>query len=175
MNFYLNYKEPNYWGPIYWNVLHNFAKKIDSLNNLKLKYKFLYILNNLQTIIPCDECSSTYQKTLRKAQYILKIKNENSFSKLVYYIHLCVNIKKINDDSSNLDKFIDNLNFSSNLETIYKTMFPNNVYFGPNVLNELKPIDFDRFTTYFQKFTSQQFVHLHVYTLMEELFHILYP
>jgi hypothetical protein len=177
MSFFLNYKDTNYWGPMYWNVLHNFADKVDNSNEI-IKKKFLEIINNFRGIIPCDDCAQSYEYTLECAKYLLMINylNKNYFKKLIYYLHLCVNIKKINDDSTNLDKFIEEMDETKRVENVYKNMFPNSNFYDIDVLLYLSSIDFQRFQDYFEKhMVHHEKVNLDVYILMVELFRVLYP
>ena len=125
MTFYLNYKDTSYWGPIYWNILHHLAKKVDENTN-EIKNKFLNILKNFTSLIPCDDCSSTYLKTLNYAFELLLLNNvvtKYYFQKLIYYLHLCVAVKKY--EEKNLEIFMSLLRKKKSLEMAYKKIiFP---------------------------------------------------
>ena len=151
MTFYLNYKDTSYWGPIYWNILHNLAKKVDK-SSQETKNKFLYILKNFTTLIPCDDCSSTYMKTLGYAFELLSLNNvinEYYFQKLIYYLHLCVTVKK--EEDTNLELFMDLIYRHKTIKEAYEILFPTIPFISFDIVLNLKPIDIQVFRMYYEK------------------------
>lgn len=151
MTFYLNYKDTLYWGPIYWNILHNLAKKVDAAPE-EIKTKFLYILKNFKSLIPCDDCSSTYLKTLGYAFELITLNNvipNYYFQKLIYYLHLCVAVKK--EEEKNLETFMDLVYDNESLESAYKTIFPRSQFISFDIVLKLKPINIEEFRRYYEK------------------------
>ena len=151
MSFYLNYKDTNYWGPIYWNILHNLAKKVDESENEEDTSNFFSILKNFTSLIPCDDCSSTYINTLKQALQILnvcKVIKRFYFQHLLYYLHLCVTIKK--EEENNLVLFMDNFKKTANVKKSYYNIFKKQAT-SIEELVYLKPIDVHAFETYYTK------------------------
>jgi len=102
--------------------------------------------------------------------------SQNYFQKLIYYLHLCVNIKKINNNSDTLKIFIDAMDENKRVESVYKELFPNSNFISIDILLYLRPIDFERFQTFFEKnMVFHEGVNLNVYISMVELFQVLYP
>jgi hypothetical protein len=102
MEFY-NIRDTFYWGPIYWNVLHNISKKIDEKHSspflyTPLKNIFLnIILQNLNNILPCETCKNNYKMSLECAlQKWKSMDPQKSFylQSLVFVLHNCVNKKR---------------------------------------------------------------------------------
>lgn len=147
-----NVQNTFYWGPIYWNVLHNIAKKIDEFSyNIKffmyIKNIFIYlILFNLKNILPCDTCKNNYYVSLQcalKNWYDMKPQEYYYIQSLVFVLHNCVNLKR------NTKKFL---------------------FF--DTIKNLKPIEINKFIEINQqlKFTDEI-----SYKALVGLFHILYP
>jgi hypothetical protein len=169
MTFYLNYKDTSYWGPIYWNILHNLAKKVDE-NNDEIKNKFLHIIKNFKSLIPCDDCSSTYLKTLDYAFELILLNNvltKYYFQKLIYYLHLCVAVKK--KEEKNLEIFIDLIRKKVSLEKAYKQLYPNDTFIGFEVVLTQKPLNKKDFETYYEK----HMLNLGDYNIYQELLQLI--
>jgi hypothetical protein len=146
-----NFRNTSFWGPIYWNILHNISKKIDLQkyqNNKKIKNKFYNILLKFNTILPCETCAKNYSQSFQCAiqQWKEKKPQKNYFyQSFIYLLHSCVNIKTNKKSPLFFDTHLDE----------------KNVY------------------TYFKKFqeinTVLNTIHEQVYIELVDLFHILFP
>ena len=97
-----NLRNTFYWGPIYWNILHNISKQIDEQYYRpfyqQIKNIFLnIILQNLNSIIPCETCKNNYFTSLECALQEWKLIKPNKdyyLQSLVFLLHNCVNEKR---------------------------------------------------------------------------------
>ena len=67
--------KPSVWGPALWNLLHGIgyrAGKGPEKTRIDEKREISWLLNNLETIIPCQECRThyrNYKKTVSLEKY----------------------------------------------------------------------------------------------------------
>jgi hypothetical protein len=162
-------KNPYIWGNVYWNVLHNLAYKIDSLKiekNLKFTLLFLSILKNLYTILPCDTCANSYSYTFECASKLKLFYEKYEFShssemlqKLMYYLHTCVNIKKIGaqNDEDTLTLFMNEINEQESFFQTFHRLFPNNGFLFYDQSKKIrKPINVYAFLYFYNTFYKEE-------------------
>lgn len=160
-------KNPYVWGPVYWNILHNLAFKIDSLpniENIKLTMEFLNILKHLNEILPCDSCASSYVATFENASKLklfyeqVDFKKNEMLQKLLYYLHSCVNIKKIGADKTNtLQQFMDEINSNETMYQTFHRLHPNLGFLFYDESKKLrKPINIKAFTYFYKSYYKNE-------------------
>lgn len=162
-------KNPYIWGNVYWNILHNVSIKIDSLQsiekNLKFTILFLNVLKNLNTILPCDTCSKSYAYTFECASKLKLFYEKFQFSKnemlqkLMYYLHTCVNIKKIgaSHEIDTLKIFMNEINEQESFFQTFHRLFPNNgfVFFEQSKKLQ-KPLNVNAFVYFYHTFYKKE-------------------
>lgn len=162
-------KNPYIWGNVYWNILHNISYKIDSLTkiekNLKFTLLFLNVLKNLNTILPCDTCANSYQYTFECASKLklfyekFEFDKNEMLQKLVYYLHTCVNIKKIGalNEIDTLKIFMDEINDKESIFQTFHRLFPNHGFVFFDQSKKLrKPININAFIYFYHTFYQQE-------------------
>jgi hypothetical protein len=82
----------NVWGPALWHVLHIMSFNYPINPCEEDKYNYMSFIINLQYTLPCKYCRINLKRNLLELPLTIDhMKNRESFSKYVYYLHELIN------------------------------------------------------------------------------------
>lgn len=81
------------WGPITWFFLHSFAEKIEDSAFLANRHKYLSLILNLCSNLPCPSCSVHAKTYLTRNRFLTVVKNRNDLRLFLWKFHNAVNTR----------------------------------------------------------------------------------
>ena len=82
--------KPSVWGPVVWSLLHAIgarAGKGPEKTRIDERRVFIWLIDNLDTVLPCQECRAHFREVRKKVVL------EDNYAEWIWRLHEAVNEK----------------------------------------------------------------------------------
>ena len=108
------------WGPITWCLLHGLTRKIKKDHFNEISEKFIYIIIELLSNLPCPECAEHSVLFMSKVNYN-NIKNKEDLETILFELHNSANKNtKKKEENKDILKIYDKLNIPKTIISFNK-------------------------------------------------------